>query len=78
MSGWYSEERVQRMIAQTVAPLRQRIAELESQIARLKKNSSNSSKPPSCDIVKPPKPAVPAGGKRKIGGHRAPRRQHRC
>jgi cell division protein FtsB len=33
------------------------IAELEAEIARLKKNSSNSSKPPSSDIVKPEKAA---------------------
>ena len=41
---------------------------LKAEIARLKKNSSNSSKPPSSDIVKPPKPTPPQGGKRKIGG----------
>jgi transposase len=38
-------------------------------IARLEKNSSNSSKPPSSDIVKPPK--IRHGkGKRKIGGQK--------
>jgi len=46
-----------------------RIVQLETEIARLKKNSSTSSKPPSSDIVKPPKPAMPAGRrKRSIGG----------
>ncbi len=66
---------------------RQRIAELEAEVAELKaqvvrlselvaklsKNSSNSSKPPSSDIVKPPKPK-PKGkrkkGRRKIGGQK--------
>ena len=37
------------------AQLRQRIAELEFRISQLEKNSGNSSKPPSSDIVKPPK-----------------------
>jgi len=44
-----------------------RIAELEARIARLEKDSSNSHKPPSSDIVKPP--AKPRRGKkRRIGG----------
>jgi len=46
---------VDAAVAAAVAPLLARIAELEQQIARLKKNSSNSSKPPSSDIVKPTK-----------------------
>ncbi|MCH8970448.1 MAG: hypothetical protein IIA66_15190, partial [Planctomycetes bacterium] len=33
--------------------LEERIAELEAKIAKLGKNSSNSSKPPSSDIAKP-------------------------
>jgi transposase len=42
---------------------------LESEVARLKKNSGNSSKPPSSDIVKPPKPETSKHhGKRSIGG----------
>ena len=49
---------VDAAVASAVAPLLARIAELEQQIARLKKNSSNSSKPPSSDIVKPPKITV--------------------
>lgn len=35
------------------AVLERRIAELEARLARLEKNSGNSSKPPSSDIVKP-------------------------
>ena len=38
-----------------IATLLERIAVLEAEVAALKKNSSNSSKPPSSDIVKPPK-----------------------
>jgi transposase len=44
-----------------------RIAELERQLASAQKNSSTSSKPPSSDIVKPPRPAAKScvGRKRK-------------
>jgi transposase len=45
-----------------------RVAELEAEVARLKKNSSTSSKPPSSDMVKPPKPSAKGRGKRKRGG----------
>ena len=50
-----------------------RITELEKEVAGLKKNSSNSSKPPSSDITRP-KEEQRQRGKRKIGaqrGHRA-------
>jgi len=51
------------------AELEARLAELEAQVAALRKNSSNSSKPPSSDIVKPPKLKTPGRrGKRKRGG----------
>ena len=45
-------------LEQLVAQLTARVEELSAQVARLRKNSSNSSKPPSSDIVKPPKPPV--------------------
>ncbi len=45
----------------------QRIDKLEAELAKARKNSSTSSKPPSSDIVKPPKSPT-ATGKRKIGG----------
>jgi transposase len=51
-----------------ICQLTERLAELRAEIIRLKKNSSNSSKPPSSDIVKPT-PAKPRRkGKRKRGG----------
>ena len=43
-----------------------RVAELEARIGLLEKNSSNSHKPPSSDIVKPKRPKA-AKGKRRIG-----------
>ena len=51
----------------------QRLAELERKLAALRKNSSNSSKPPSSDIVKPQSPGKAKQGKgkrakRKRGG----------
>ncbi len=47
----------------------QRIGDLERELAKARKNSSTSSKPPSSDIVKPPRPNPLWGkGKRKIGG----------
>ena len=51
--------------------LEERIAALETENAKLRKNSSTSSKPPSSDIVKPPKDK--SKGKmerRKIGGQK--------
>jgi transposase len=59
---------VDAAVASAVAPLLARLAELEQQIARLKKNSSNSSKPPSSDIVKPTQITVcRKKGKRRKG-----------
>lgn len=69
------QRRIATLEAQLAAAL-QRLTELEAKIARLEKNSSTSSKPPSSDIVKPPKPPTPKGGG-KIGaqpGH--PRHGH--
>ncbi|MFC1525690.1 IS66 family transposase [Candidatus Latescibacterota bacterium] len=53
-----------------VEALEQRNAELEAEVARLRKNSSTSSKPPSSDIVKPPKSAKGRSGKRGKRGKR--------
>jgi transposase len=60
--------------AALIEKLRAEIAELKARIAVLEKNSANSSKPPSSDIVKPPKPKKDKQRrKRKIGaqpGHK--------
>ena len=54
--------------------LREYIKLLEEKIARLQKNSGNSSKPPSSDIVKPIKVIRRLGKKRKRGGQRGHRK----
>jgi transposase len=62
---------LETQVADLNAKLAQRdavIARLEQQVARLSKNSSTSSKPPSSDIVKPPKASGTKGRKRKLGG----------
>ncbi len=60
-------------LEERVAGLERRNTELEAEIATLRKNSSTSSKPPSSDIVKPPK-TKPKGKRkkerRKIGGQK--------
>jgi len=55
-----------------IAELKQTVHHLAEQIAKLSKNSSNSSKPPSADIVKPPKDNTSQGPRRQGGqvGHR--------
>ena len=58
--------------------LREENQRLQDQIARLKRDSSNSSKPPSSDIVKPqPKGTPRRKGRRKIGGQTGHPRQER-
>jgi len=69
MARWFSSKQAQalieRAVAEAIAPLKARIVELEAEVARLKKNSSTSSKPPSSDIVKPPAPPLPRGKRKK-------------
>lgn len=48
--------------------LEARVASLEAELAKARKNSANSSKPPSSDIVKPPRPGGAWRSKRKRGG----------
>ena len=52
-----------------------RIAELELQLAKALKNSSNSSKSPSSDIVKPPKRKTDRRKKAKRGGQKGHQRK---
>ncbi len=59
---------IEAAVARATAPLLERIAALEVELAKAKKNSSNSSKPPSSDLVKPPKPPRKDGQKRQRGG----------
>jgi len=72
---------LQRTVAQLQSQIRQLQADnqqLEDQIARLKRDSSNSSKPPSSDIVKPKKSESSSGKrKRTIGGQNGHPRHER-
>jgi transposase len=55
-------------LEQRLEQLCARVAQLEAELAAAKKNSTNSSKPPSSDIVKKPKDKPKNGKKRKRGG----------
>lgn len=55
-------------LEQRLEQLGARVAQLEAELAAAKKNSTNSSKPPSSDFVKKPIAAPKDGGKRKRGG----------
>ena len=56
-------------LRQQIEMLLKRIEQLEDEVARLRKDSHNSSKPPSSDIVKPKQTSVKSGRKkRKRGG----------
>jgi len=71
MARVFARKEVDQMIAEAVAkataPLLERIANLEAELAKANKNSSNSSKPPSSDMVRPPKPSAKNRKKRKRG-----------
>jgi transposase len=61
-----------------IAGFKAQIAELQTIIARLQKDSRNSSKPPSSDIVKPKSaPQEKGTGKRKTGGQKGHRKHER-
>jgi transposase len=70
----HTNDQLQREIRQ----LREDNQKLQDQITRLKRNSSNSSKPPSSDIVKPKNKGTPRGKRqRKIGGQKGHPRHER-
>jgi transposase len=56
------------LLEQRSAVLEDQVAALQAQLAASKKNSTNSSKPPSSDIIKPPRPGGVGGRKWKRGG----------
>ena len=64
-------------LRRTNAELLQRISELELQLAKALKNSSNSSKSPSSDIVKPPKKQAKRRKKATRGGQKGHERKLR-
>lgn len=75
-------EELQRQVADLLllnAQQKARIVELEAELAKAKKNSRNSSKPPSSDIVKPPvaKPNKDADSKSNRGGQKGHKRHER-
>lgn len=51
-----------------VAALQATVAQLQEQLAQARKDSSTSSKPPSSDLVKPPKPAAADGTQKRPRG----------
>ena len=71
-------ERANAQLQSEMGQLRADNQHLQDQIARLKRDSSNSSKPPSSDIVKPKNQGTRRGRrKRKIGGQEGHPRHER-
>jgi transposase len=66
------------LLRSQLAQALKRITQLERQLAVARKNSSTSSKPPSSDLVKPPKPPRKDGQKRKRGGQPGHEQHVRC
>ena len=77
MVGMDVKDRIIAEQRELIAELRREIEELKLALAKATKDSSNSSKSPSSDIVKPPKRDAKrkaARGKRKRGGQRGHKR----
>ena len=75
-----AKDRIIRELRELVEELRREIEELKLALAKANKDSSNSSKSPSSDIVKPPKgdgQGKSAGKKRKRGGQPGRKRKLR-
>ena len=71
-------EQTHAQLQSDIRQLRADNQKLQDQIARWKRNSSNSSKPPSSDIVKPKNKRTRRGKRqRKIGGQKGHPRQER-
>src|SRR3990170_5609097 len=74
----FALEQTNAQLQKEISQLRVDNQKLQDQIARLQRNSSNSSKPPSNDIVKPKHKGTPRGKrKRKIGGQKGHPRHER-
>jgi transposase len=73
-------EQINAQLQSEIRQLRADNQQFKDQIARLKRDSSNSSKPPSSDIVKPKKDGTSQGKRqRKIGGQQGhPRHERTC
>lgn len=65
MAGLYTEVEVRRLIEEAIPPLLARVSQLEAQLSAAKEDSLTSSKPPSSDIVKPPRPDAKSSRDRK-------------
>jgi transposase len=63
-------------LQQAVSALTEQVRSLQEQLACARKDSSNSSKPPSSDIVKPPKPEPPPGQDKRSRGGQPGHRKH--
>jgi transposase len=55
-------------LEQCIAALNQRIIDLQAELAKAQQHSANSSKPPSRDLVKPPRQDSAKGRQRRRGG----------
>jgi len=75
--GMDAKDRLIEELAAEIKTLKEIIAKLEERIAQLEKNSNNSSKPPSSDIVKPSRVVRMLGKKRKRGGQSGHRKSQR-